>query len=229
MHAMYSEELVSIPCGEVYLEGVLAYPGQLDATNGVLLLGPHPHLGGTMDNNVVRYIAQHAAADGAVTLRFNYRGIGGSGIALPPETSIFDYYEDIEQNRRYDVILSEAIAASDWFMRTLRGLPIVLAGYSLGAVIAYMLAESLSATTVVAISPPVRMVHLGSHVRRCASGVVVGGDPDFAFDAPQCRTQLERLDSNAEVVTLAGCDHFFRKHEGRVYEAIAPWVGGGRP
>ena len=98
-----------------------------------------------------------------------------------------------------------------------------MVGYSLGAVIAYMLVEGGPAT-VVAISPPVLKVDLAAHINRCAPGVVIGGDTDFAFDAGQCRAQLARLGSGVDVVHLPGCDHFFRQQENVLYEALKPWL-----
>jgi hypothetical protein len=42
----------------------------------VVLAGPHPLLGGTLHNNVVRGLGDGPARGGLATLRFNYRGVG---------------------------------------------------------------------------------------------------------------------------------------------------------
>lgn len=219
------EEIVWFSLQGTRLEGVMAYPADTAPIHAVLCVGPHPHLGGSMDNNVIRHIAQQAASDGAVTVRFNYRGIGQSGIELPAQTSVFDYYEDIESHKRYAAVLPDAIAAMDFLTHTApSGLGCTVVGYSLGAVIAYMLAHRRPVAAVVAISPPVRKVDLTAHVTRCARGIVVGGDPDFAFDPDLCRAQMAQLGRDVSVVQIPGCDHFFRKREHRLYETIKPWL-----
>jgi uncharacterized protein len=66
---------VTIP--SVYsLEGVLR-EGRPD--RGVVIAHPHPLYGGSMLNNVVDAIEEGFALKGFTTLRFNFRGVGGSG------------------------------------------------------------------------------------------------------------------------------------------------------
>jgi alpha/beta superfamily hydrolase len=58
------------------LEGALAIaPG---ATAGVVVCHPHPLYGGDMDSAVVLAVADACAGLGLATLRFNFRGVGGS-------------------------------------------------------------------------------------------------------------------------------------------------------
>ena len=68
------EEAVTIPCGTRTLEGILAYPERDAPKGGVLVLSPHPHMGGRMDNNVIAHLAKGLSETGCVTLRFNYGG-----------------------------------------------------------------------------------------------------------------------------------------------------------
>ncbi len=72
------EKPVRIPVeeGKLILEGLLD-----EGKNGrsVLLCHPHPLYGGNMHNNVVLAAQQTFAGQGWGTLRFNFRGAGGSG------------------------------------------------------------------------------------------------------------------------------------------------------
>jgi hypothetical protein len=60
----------------VSLEARLSIPGDVRA--GVVLCHPHPLYGGDMDSSVVARAAEACAARGVATLRFNFRGVGGS-------------------------------------------------------------------------------------------------------------------------------------------------------
>jgi uncharacterized protein len=74
---MIPEQPLSLAVGDgVVLEARLAAPGQ--ASVGVVLCHPHPLYGGDMDNPVVVRAQEVCAALGLATLRFNFRGVGGS-------------------------------------------------------------------------------------------------------------------------------------------------------
>ena len=62
---------------DIVLEGRLAVPA--DARAGVVICHPHPLYGGDMDNPVVVRVQEVCAELGLATLRFNFRGVGGSG------------------------------------------------------------------------------------------------------------------------------------------------------
>src|SRR5260370_22509693 len=67
---------ISFRSGEVTLEGLIANPGG-DAPAAVVC-HPHPMYGGSMFNNVVEAILGALRELGYATLRFNFRGVGGS-------------------------------------------------------------------------------------------------------------------------------------------------------
>jgi len=94
------EERVTFPSGPLRLAGVLAYPQEVTPERAVLVCSPHPHFAGDMNNNVVAAVTRHLAAH-AVVLRFDYRGVGESQIALGPEESAFDYWTDVEETKDY--------------------------------------------------------------------------------------------------------------------------------
>ena len=62
---------------DLSLEALLAVPDTPGA--GVVICHPHPLYGGDMDNPVVVRVQEVCAGLGVATLRFNFRGVGGSG------------------------------------------------------------------------------------------------------------------------------------------------------
>jgi len=218
-------ERVRIPCEGESLDAELAYPAEGEPATAVLLLSPHPHLGGRMDNNVVRHVARRAAEAGCAVLRFDYRGVGESSLRLPEGTSLFAHWEAMEEDQRYEQLLPDARAAWAALAEAAGATPRrVLAGYSLGAIVAGLLARECDATHVLGVSPPVAKVGLEAFRECRRPKLFVGGDDDFAFDAARFRAEFERLPAPRRFVSLPGADHFFRQEEDRLYEAVAAFV-----
>jgi len=220
-------ERLQIPCEGETLDAELAYPAQGEPRVSLLLLSPHPHLGGRMDNNVIRHLATRAAEDGCAVLRFDYRGVGGSSLRLPAGASRYAHWEAMEATRRYDALLPDARAAGEALRDAAGTLPRrALLGYSLGAILAGMAAEGVGATHVIGISPPVAKVSLGAFQHCRLPKLFLGGDDDFAFDGERFQEEFARLPDPRAFRSLPGADHFFRQEEERVYRALAPFLLG---
>jgi len=71
----FLERSTLIPVANVVLEG-LSHRGE--KRPGVLILSPTPDEGGSMDHVVAAEVAWACAQAGHPTLRFNFRGVGGS-------------------------------------------------------------------------------------------------------------------------------------------------------
>jgi hypothetical protein len=67
---------IVIPVSHGGLEAVLRAPSEPIAA--AVVCHPHPLYGGTMNNNVVYRAAKALTDGGLATLRFNFRGVGGS-------------------------------------------------------------------------------------------------------------------------------------------------------
>lgn len=100
------------------LEGVLKEKGK---KAGVVICHPHPLYGGDMYNNVVEALDEGFSMKGFTTLRFNFRGVRGSG----------GIYDEGEGEVR------DAVAALKFLKNYINeDAYIMLAGYSFGAWIA---------------------------------------------------------------------------------------------
>ena len=105
----------------VTIQGDIPLEGLLQAGEGkgrVLICHPHPMYGGSMHNNVVEALEEGFRRAGFATLRFNFRGVGGS----------MGSYGEGEGE------IEDVISAWD-YLREQAGKegPAVLAGYSFGA------------------------------------------------------------------------------------------------
>ena len=70
-----AEERIFLKSGDLRIEALLE---DLQVVKGVVVTHPHPLYGGEMHNNVVEAIVQAYRKRGHSTLRFNFRGAGGS-------------------------------------------------------------------------------------------------------------------------------------------------------
>ena len=221
---VYEEERVTFPVEGVSCEGVLAYPAEGAPRGALVVFAPHPLLGGNMDNNVVRHLTRRAAEEGAVTLRFNYRGVGQSGIVLPEGVSAHKWFDRVENERNYGTFLPECAAALAFLREAAPGAaPCTVVGYSLGAVLAGLLAPVAATTRVVAVSPPNARVPLDAYQGVSAPKLFVGGDDDMFFDAAAFKADFEAFPQPKVFTPFPNSDHFFRGDEERLYQVVRPW------
>lgn len=219
------EERVEIHSTTGPLEGVLAYPDNSVPDSTALFLSPHPHLGGNMDNNVILHLARRFAEQGHATLRFNYHGVGHSAIKLPDDLSLYGYWARLERERRYQELLPDAKSAYRFLQDAApNAKERLVIGYSLGAFIAIMLAQSEGPTHLIGINPPIAKASLPSLPDTPIRMLFVGGDEDFAFDPQAFEERLRDLGDAVTLQSLPGCDHFLRQREETVYEALAAWL-----
>ena len=68
---------VIFPGPEGRLEGRF-HPGPRPRAPVAMILHPHPHSGGTMNNAIVQALYKTFVRRGFATLRFNFRGVGKS-------------------------------------------------------------------------------------------------------------------------------------------------------
>jgi alpha/beta superfamily hydrolase len=223
--ATFDEERITFGVESVACEGVLAYPVENAPRAAVALFAPHPLLGGNMDNNVVRHLARRAAEDGAVTLRFNYRGVGNSGIVLPEGMSAYAWFDRVERERDYDVFLPECVAALEFLRKASeRVAPCTVLGYSLGAILTGLLAPDPATARVIAVSPPNARVSLDAYNAVFAPKLFIGADDDTFFDSVAFEQAFASFPPPKAFLPFPNSDHFFRGEEERLYQLVKPWI-----
>jgi alpha/beta superfamily hydrolase len=219
--AEVERERVRIPVGDDALAGELAYAPR-QPLFAAALVNPHPHMGGSMANNLIVTLARVLAEAGGATLRFDYRGVGESdGTRLNLHESLARFWqtgyapEDL-------LMIADARAALDW-MRHIVDAPLVVVGYSFGA---YAAVEALDEdpAALVLISPTVARHDFAGLCDRAAPTLVVFSDNDFATPADVTRRWAARLRQPVMERCFTGAAHFFRGRERAVADACAGFV-----
>jgi len=158
---------------------------------------------------VVVRAAEVAREEGVGTLRFNFRGVGGS-------TGVHARGEGEQEDLRAAMALLRSHLAPDG--------PFGLLGYSFGAWITACVAGSESTLTALGlIAPPLAMLDFGTLP---ALGVLlVAGTRDAYCPVPALEEVAGRTKA-ARVVIVQGADHFFFGKLFPVGEAVRDWVRG---
>jgi alpha/beta superfamily hydrolase len=163
---------------------------------------PHPLYGGTMDNGVVMLTVRAVVAAGGEALRFNFRGVGGS-----------DGEHDEGRGERLD--LSAAIAA---LVARRPPLPLLLAGYSFGAVTtlehttvgverARAGRAGVEPAAVLLIAPPVTHYQGRGWTLGAIPTVVIYGERDGLTPQALLEQQAASWGANVRCVRIANVGH----------------------
>ena len=173
--------------------------------NGIALVAhPHPLFGGTADNKVVTSIARAFRDLGCVTIRPNFRGVGGSA----------------GEHDHGEAETADLLTVAKWARGNYDpsgALPLYLAGFSFGAFVITRVAKSLADRG----TPAQRLVLVGTAAgfvegarsyqteAVAADTLVIHGDKDETVRLANVLAWAEPL--NIPVVVIPGADHFFHR------------------
>lgn len=195
--AVETSLLIAGPAGQ--LDVRLLQPA-VPVSSLAVVCHPHPQHGGTLDNKVVYTLTRWLADRGALTVRFNFRGIGRSEGAF-----------DHGQGEQADLA---AVVA--WLRAEAPGsLPLILAGFSFGSFIAAAQATALHASNLISIAPPVQRFDFSRFPLPRCPWTIVMGDADEVVDPQSVFDWAETLPANARLLRMAGAGHYFH---GRLVE-----------
>lgn len=200
---------VTIPCGQLTLEGVLRLPNGDGPFPTVVLCHPHPQHGGSMDNNVVTAMAAALDRQIIATLRFNFRGVGGSQGQF---ASGIGEQEDVKA--ALDFLASQGKVNPD---------ALGLAGYSWGAgVAAAEAAKDSRVKALAAVSYPLTFGEGNLLADYDRPKLFLTGDKDEQFSpVAKFRSFVAALSEPKESAVIAGADHFWAGQEDKVSKRVA--------
>jgi len=222
------QERMTFRSGSLRLSGVLSYPEQDFPQHAVLLCSPHPHFAGDMDNNVVRAVAERLARH-SVVLRFDYRGVGGSEIALGPEISVFDYWTEIEETRDYADAVEDVGAAARALVSVTESFDVdfCVVGYSFGVATGMLFAhENSQVRKMMALAPPLGKVAFDFLSDCMKPSLHLVGKKDFLYSDERIGGYRRAVGPAAEVLVLDEADHFFRGDEDMLARRVDAFICG---
>jgi hypothetical protein len=178
---------VTIRCSGLELEGMLE---RVAGRQGVVVTHPHPLYGGDMDNPVVLAVCRAFRRKGFSTLRFNFRGVGGSG-------------------GHHDRGVGECddVRAAGAFLSEQDVTEIDLAGYSFGAWV--NAAAGAGFRRLVMVSPPLAFIDFKPLAPLANLHLIVTGSRDEIAPPGLIEAARHTWNTAALFEVIAGADHFY--------------------
>ena len=198
---------VTIPCGDITLEGEWFLPDDEGPFPAVVVSHPFPPMGGTMQNGVVTAVWEALASRGIAALRFNFRGVGQS------EGS---FNEGVGE--RDDVRAAMEVALATEGVDSNR---VGLAGYSFGSMMSVPVALRDDRVKCLAVvSAPLSEDNWNKLDEYRKPHLVVVGENDEMVPMDLFRKQAEKESEFGKYHIITGGDHSLFGHEEEVGEVI---------
>ncbi len=201
------------PAGD--LEGILEAPppdAHASLRGAAIVCHPHPRFGGTMQNTIVFRVARALREVGLATLRFNFRGVEGSGGEHGGEGD-----EDLDARAALERLEAEYPGVELW-----------AAGYSFGARTVCGLAGRADfgdrIARLLCIALPVLVFDCGEVDELVQPGLFVFGSQDEFGTLADMRERFPELPPGLELVEIEGADHYFRGCTPFVEERVRAWA-----
>ena len=197
------------PAGQ--LEGLLDKPAAEPRALAVVC-HPHPLQQGAMTNKVTYILARAFNDLGALSLRFNFRGVGKSA-------GSFD--NGIGET-------TDALAALDWLAAQHRGLPLWLGGFSFGAYVALRAQGERPVKRLVTVAPAVERFETAAIRIPRMPWLLIQGDADEVVSPQAVFDWIAGLAVKPKLTVLNGAGHFFHGRLNEVRQAVVQAYSGGQ-
>ena len=204
------EQQIRFPVEDLVLEGLISLP-EPGARIGIVLCHPHPLYGGEMHNNVVEAMAVSMQRAGHATLRFNFRGVGGSSGA---------HGEGVAE-------IEDVKAAVTCLLQRQAFETIVVAGYSFGSMVGLRAgADDTRVDKLIGVALPIATRDVSFLKTVAKPTLLVSGDRDQHSPVSELEALCAGLTGPTQLVVVAGADHFFRSREIDVADAALRFIDG---
>lgn len=205
------ERMCIIPAGGIVLDGIYLRGPEPPP---LVVCGPHPLLGGTVDHPVPNEMAYAAAYAMHASVRFFWRGVGASQGAR--DASARATTEDLGH-------------AVDYALKTTGAASAVVSGYQFGAAaVLRAVPEIQGVERVVLVSPPRDLVATDAIGEAPRPTLVIVGEEETQSDVAGLRRLAERpgdpVRAPLRVVVIPKADHTFRVGLAALGRAVAGWL-----
>lgn len=185
-----AEERIVIHSGVLRIEGLFE---NLPGEKGVVVTHPHPLYGGDMHNHVVETVCRAYREKGYSSLRFNFRGVGGSD----------GEYNDGKGEQ-------EDVCSAIEFIHHFEKKEIDLVGYSFGAWVNMLAMKKLTKVKrMIMVSPPVDMMDFSFVSPDPRIKLIIAGTKDEFGDIKTIRDAMRVWNPDADLRMIEGADHFY--------------------
>ena len=183
------EEKIYIENGSLIIEGLFS---KSSGKKGVVICHPHSLMGGSMYNNVVEAVQEAFAAENFSTLRFNFRGVGGS-------TGVYDEGRGEKED----------ILAVCEYLKKLGLTELFFAGYSFGAWVgSKIIGESNNPFSFnICISPPIDYFNFAWDNLKNKINLFICGNCDQFCMLDVLISKAKEINSHLKIIS--GTDHFY--------------------
>lgn len=190
------------------LEAVVDSPRDGPVGALAVICHPHPLHEGTLHNKVAHTLSRTFARLGAASVRFNFRGVGESAGAYANGEGETD----------------DALAVVDWARRQWPGLPLYLAGFSFGGMVAVRAAAQSVPAGLVTVAPAVHRFDFEFRHPGC-DWVVIQGTDDDVVPAADVRNWCAEIDPPPELRLIERTGHFFHGRLDVIGDAVRDFFG----
>jgi alpha/beta superfamily hydrolase len=187
--------------------------GNLAPTHAAVVCHPHPLYGGTLHNKVVFHTMKALHSFGFPVLRFNFRGAGLSA----------------GEHDHGSGEVEDARAALEWVAHEF-GVPLVLAGFSFGAVVGLRAAfDDPRVNALISLGTPVAAVEGRTYdfgfLADCTKPkLFVSGDRDQFGPRSQLEALAASVPEPRQLTLIPGADHFFAGRLAELRRVSEEWV-----
>jgi hypothetical protein len=176
------------------IETLITRPENITETTPIVVIShPHPLYGGSMTNKVVHILARSFSELEAITVRFNFRGVGKSE---------GDYSDGVGEAEDLQALVSEL---KKWRPQA----PIWLAGFSFGAYVTIRAQAVIKAEKLLLVAPPVSMYPFAELAEITVPWIVIQGGQDEVIDAAAVKTWVSQRPNPPQLIWLEEDGHFF--------------------
>ena len=157
-----------------------------------------------MTNKVVHILTKSFSELGAITVRFNFRGVGKSE---------GEYDHGIGEAEDLQALVSEL---RKWRSQA----PIWLAGFSFGAYVTTRAQEVIKAEKLLLVAPPVSMYPFNEIAEINIPWTVIQGGLDEVIDASAVKQWVDERPNQPHLIWMDEASHFFHGKLNEVKESL---------